>query len=184
MFTPFATRVTLVTVAIAHTSTDRAEGNGRMNTVLYFSPRGAAYETRAYSKADIAELVARPGLQCLTSGDRQFDFWFAPSTPRCRRRANQGATELLLATTDFTAKSVPLLHGFVVVATHDADGDLDSLSWQQLDLLARRSRTLSSSDERTLSRRIGRDDRRRRRASAAAPATAAHPTQSGVLVRT
>ena len=106
-----------------------------MNTVLYFSTRGVVYETRAYSKADIAELVHEQGLQCLTSSDRQFDFWFSPSMHRCQRRANQAATELLLATTDFTARSVPLLRGCVVVATHDADGDLDGLSWQQLDLL-------------------------------------------------
>ncbi len=155
-----------------------------MNTVLYFSPRGAVYETRAYSRADIAELVARQGLRCLSSGDGEFDFWFAPSTRHCQRRANRGATELLLATSNFTAKSVPLLHGCVVVATHDADGDLDGLSWQQLDVLAYRGRTLSSGDERTLSRRIGRDDRRRRRTAGAAPAAAAaapHPAP-GVLV--
>ena len=34
---------------------------------------------------------------------------------------NQRATELFLATTNFTAKSVPLLPGAIVVATHDAD---------------------------------------------------------------
>ena len=69
-----------------------------MNTVLYFSTRGVVYETRAYSKADIAELVQEQGLQSLTSSDRQFDFWFSPSMHRCQRRANQAATELLLAT--------------------------------------------------------------------------------------
>ena len=42
-----------------------------MNTVLYFSTRGVVYETRAYSKADIAELVQEQGLQSLTSSDRQ-----------------------------------------------------------------------------------------------------------------
>ena len=134
-----------------------------MNTVLYFSASGAVYETRAYSKADIDQLVHERGLQCLTSADRQFDFWFSPSTRGCQRRTNQGATELLLATTAFTAKTVPLLRGCIVVATHDADGDLDGLSWQQLDLLVQRSRSLTKRDERVLNRRIVRDDRRPRR---------------------
>jgi hypothetical protein len=134
-----------------------------MNTVLFFSPSGVAYETRAYSQADIAQLVHDQGLQSLTSKDRQFDFWFAPSTRLCQRRVNQSATELLLATTVFTAKSVPLLRGCVVIATHDADGDLDGLSWQQLDLLARRSASLTKHDERVLNRRIARDGRRHRR---------------------
>jgi hypothetical protein len=142
-----------------------------MNTVLYFSANGAVYETRAYSNADILQLVADQGLQCLTSTDRQFDFWFSPSTSRCQRRVNQSATEILLATTTFTAKTVPLLRGCVVVATHDADGDLDGLSWQQLDLLALRARSLTPRDERILNRRIGRDGRRPRR-TVATPRTA------------
>ena len=131
-----------------------------MNTVLYFHPNGTAYETRAYTKADIAQLVADRGLQCLTSTDRQFDFWFSPSTKPCQRGANQTATELLLATTNFTAKNVPLLRGCVVVATHDSDGDLDGFSWAQLDLLVRRNRSLTKRDERALNRRIARDARR------------------------
>jgi hypothetical protein len=134
-----------------------------MNTVLYFSPSGAAYETRAYTAADIAQLVNDHGLQCLTSADRQFDFWFTSSTLRCQRRVNRIATELLLATTSFTARKVPLLLGHVVVATHDSDGDLDGLSWQQLDLLAQKSRSLTHRDERILNRRFTRDDRRQQR---------------------
>ncbi len=140
-----------------------------MNTVLYFSATGAVYETRAYSKADIDQLVHEQGLQCLTSADRQFDFWFSPSTRGCQRRANQSATELLLLTTTFTAKTVPLLRGCVVVATHDSDGDLDGLSWQQLELLAQRNRSLSKRDERVLNRRIVRDGPRQRRHVEAVP---------------
>jgi hypothetical protein len=63
-----------------------------MNTVLYFSTRGVIYETRAYSKADIADLVHEQGLQSLTSSDRQFDFWFSPSVRGCQRRVNHAAT--------------------------------------------------------------------------------------------
>jgi len=67
-----------------------------MNTILYFSPNGVAYETRAYSKADIAELVNDYGLESLTSTDRQFDFWFTPWTRGCQHRPNRRATGLLL----------------------------------------------------------------------------------------
>jgi hypothetical protein len=152
-----------------------------MNTVLYFSANGAVYETRAYSKVDIDQLVQSKGLQCFTSADRQFDFWFSPSTPRCQRRVNRIATELLLATTSFSARTVPLLHGAVVVATHDSDGDLDGLSWQQLDLLARKSRSLTKRQERAIARRIDRDDLRRRRL-VEAPRTA--PVRQEPAVRT
>ncbi|BBX67567.1 hypothetical protein [Mycolicibacterium psychrotolerans] len=134
-----------------------------MNTILYFSAQGAVYETRAYTKADVDRLIHDRGLQSLSSADRQFDFWFSSSTPGCQRRVNRRATELLLATTNFTAKTVPLLRGAVVVATHDADGDLDGLSWQQLDLLAARHRSVSARDERILTRRITRDGQRARR---------------------
>ena len=153
-----------------------------MNTVLYFSAAGAVYETRAYSNADITRLVQDQGLQCLTSSDHQFDFWFSPSARGCQRRVNLQATELLLATTSLTAKTVPLLHGCVVLATHDSDGDLDGLSWQQLDALVRRSRSLTKRDDRILHRRILRENRRSRRAgqprgvrtSVAAARTPAH----------
>lgn len=148
-----------------------------MNTVLYCSPTGAVYETQAYSKSDIAQLVHDRGLVCLTSTDRQFDFWFTPSTQGCQRRPNQMATELLLATTSFGAEAVPLLRGCVVIATHDADGDLDGLSWQQLDSLAQKNRSLTNRDARVLSRRILRD-RRRRRPGTPAQAPAAQPVSA------
>jgi hypothetical protein len=141
-----------------------------MNTVLYFSPNDVVYETRAYSNADIAELVHNYGLESLTSADRQFDFWFTPSTRRCRGKVNRSATELLLATTEFTAKTVPLLRGAVVVATHDSYGDLDGLSWQQLDLLIQRSCTLTRRDDRVLGRRLARDHKQQLRNHAAAVA--------------
>ena len=131
-----------------------------MNTVLYVNPDGVVYETRAYSNADIVGLVHDYGLESLSSADRQFDFWFTPSTRRCRRNVNRTATELLLATTRFTAKTVPLLRGAVVIATHDSAGDLDGLSWQQLELLIQHSCNLTRRDDRVLRRRIKRDARR------------------------
>jgi hypothetical protein len=134
-----------------------------MNTVLYFSANGVVYETRAYTNADIAELVHDYGLESLTSADRQFDFWFTPSTRRCGRKVNRSATEMLLATTRFTARTVPLLRGGVVLATHDSAGDLDGLSPQQLDLLIQSSCTLTRRDDRVLGRRITREERHHQR---------------------
>jgi hypothetical protein len=131
-----------------------------MNTILYFSPEGAVYETRAYSNADIVDLVRDYGLESLSSEDRQFDFWFSPSTRRCRRKINRSATEMLLATTRFTPKTVPLLYGAVVVASHDSVGDLDGLSWKQLNVLSQRAAGLTRRDDRVLDRRIKREVRR------------------------
>lgn len=154
-----------------------------MNTVLYFSPRGAVYETSAYTQADIARLVHDQGLQCLTSADRQFDFWFTPSARKCQRAVNRAATELLLATTTFTAKNVPLLRGAIVLATHDADGDLDGLSWKQLDLLTERNCAVTERDTRTIKKRIMRDVRRRRAdAPVQTPAAAQAPVPLRALV--
>ena len=146
-----------------------------MNTVLYFSTNGPAYETRAYTRADIDRLIQHNQLQCLTSTDRQFDFWFSPSARGCQSRTNRRATELLLATTRFSAKTVPLLPGGVVVATHDEDGELDGLSWQQLDLLIRRNRELTNRELRALQRRIERQVRRRARQAQPATIVPAHP---------
>jgi hypothetical protein len=153
-------------------SEERDEWNTWMNTVLYFSANGAAYETRAFGKADIDQPVQGHGLKCLTSADRQFDFWFSPSTIGCQRRVNSHGTELLLATTALTAKTVPLLHGGVVVATHDSNGDLDGLSWEQLDLLVRRKASLTERDMRVIDRRIRRD--RGHRSTETAGATSVH----------
>lgn len=154
-----------------------------MNTVLYIDPKGVVYETRAFSKADIAHLVSDYGLESLSSGDRQFDFWFTPTTRRCQRRVNRSATELLLAATGFTAKNVPLLRGGVVVATHDTEGDLDGLSWEQLDQLARISRTLTKRDFRVLDRRFNRADARLRRRPATPAAVPAATTEQRESVR-
>lgn len=156
---------------------ERNEWVSDMNTVLYFSATGAVFETRAYSKADIHELVRSQGLQCFTSADKQFDFWFSPSTARCQRRVNRVATANLLLTTTFTAKTVPLLRGSVVVATHDSDGDLDGLSWQQLDLLAQKVRTLTKHDEKVLLRRMDRDERQPRRTAARTKTTKTAPVR-------
>ena len=141
-----------------------------MNTVLYFSPSGTIYETQAYTKADIDQLVHDKALECLTSADRQFDFWFSPAARRCQGRVNRAATEFLLATSAFTAKTVPMLQGAVVIASHDSDGDLDGLSWQQQDLLVRRVRALTKRQQQVLNRRAAHLARSLRRTAGGAAA--------------
>src|ERR1700749_907413 len=53
--------------ALPDNSHERVEWDIGMNTVLYFSATGTIYETRAYTTADIDQLVEDQGLQCLTS---------------------------------------------------------------------------------------------------------------------
>ena len=137
-----------------------------MNTVLYFSANGAVFETDAFGKADLDQLIQGRQLQRLTSANGQFDFWFSPTTQRCQRRVNTKATELLMATSSFTAKSVPLLHGAVVVATHDHDGDLDGLSWQQLELLVEKGGAVSARSARRLGKRVLKEESGRQRRTA------------------
>jgi hypothetical protein len=137
-----------------------------MNTVLYFSANGTAFETHAFGKTDLDQLIQAQQLQHLTSANGQFDFWFGPTTQRCQRRVNTKATELLMATSSFTAKSVPLLHGCVVVATRDHDGDLDGLSWLQMDRLVESHGAVKPRDARRLGKRALREDSRRLRRKA------------------
>ncbi|ART70062.1 hypothetical protein BTO20_17085 [Mycobacterium dioxanotrophicus] len=150
-----------------------------MNTILYVRPTGVALETQAFTQADIAALIKDYALESLTSTDRQFDFWFSPSTQFCQHRSNRRATELLLATTGFTPKTVPLLRGGVVVATHDADGNLDGLSWQQLDLLAHKSHALTERDRRALNRRVTRRHHSQHIAQSAEQRTMTEPLRYG-----
>jgi hypothetical protein len=137
-----------------------------MNTVLYFSANGAAYETSAFGKADLDQLIQGHHLRHLTSADGQFDFWFSPTTHRCQRRVNTKATELLMATSGLSAKSVPLLHGSVVVATHDHDGDLDGLSWAQMELLVEKWGNMTARAARRLGKRVLREGSRIQRRNA------------------
>ena len=152
-----------------------------MHSVLYFCPNGIIYEARARRRLDIATLVGDPKLECLTSADHQFDFWFTPSVLQCHRVASRTATEMLLATTRFSAKTVPLLRGGVVVASHDADGEFEGLTRRQKDLLALKIQRLPRRAQWTLGRRIARDRRAQRRNLAVAAISASgryRPDQS------
>lgn len=146
-----------------------------MHTVLYFSPQHLAYETRVFDLSDIAELTGGHLLDSLASADRQFDFWFDSSLPGSTRPVNLDATEILMATTCFNPRTVPLLRGGVVVGTHRPDGTLGSIDRNQLDQLTQRSCVVLPRHERALARRIAREDRHRLHLAATGTA---HPASS------
>ena len=92
-----------------------------MIQVLHASHNGELYKRRVLSADDIADLIRETSVETLTN-TAGIDFWFTPSTHRAHRRVNRSATELLLATTRFTASNVPLMRGIVVLAAHDGAG--------------------------------------------------------------
>ncbi|CAN5655881.1 hypothetical protein BH09ACT8_BH09ACT8_14220 [soil metagenome] len=149
-----------------------------MYTVLYFSPQHTVYETRVFDAVDIAELVDGQQVDSLASADRQFDFWFDSSLRGNSRPVNLEATEVLLATPQFSPRTVPLLRGGVVVATHHPDGTLGSITNHKLAHLAQCNCVVLARHERALACRIAREDHRRLHLSTAGPAEAARPASS------
>ncbi|GAC1400068.1 MAG: hypothetical protein NVSMB60_13080 [Mycobacterium sp.] len=111
--------------------------------------------------ADIAELVHEDRLESLTSTDCTVDFWLTWSLHLSHRQVNRTATELLLATTRFSARDVPLLRGNIVPASHDYDGSLAGLTDAQIRWLV--DVEPSRRDEWTLARRFSDNERRQRR---------------------
>ena len=149
-----------------------------MHTVLYFSSQHIAYETRVFDVADIAELVGGRLVDSLASADRQFDFWFDSSLRGNSRPVNLDATEILLATTQFSPRTVPLLRGGVVVGTHQSDGSLGSINQKQLNDIVEQNCVVLARHERALTRRIAREDRHRVHIAAAGQAGAGYPAPS------
>lgn len=139
-----------------------------MTQVLLASHNGQLYKRRVRSVADIADLIRETDLETLTSGDGQIDFWFTPSTHPSHRRVNRNATQIFLATTGFTASTVPLLRGIIVVTAHDPAGELQSLTDTQVQHLAETLDSTSWWQNIVLSRRYTRDHRGQRRQSRAA----------------
>lgn len=145
-----------------------------MLITLHASHNGELYRTYLGGLHDIAELVHESphALESATTAAGAMTFWFRP---RSRSLVNPRATELLLATTAFTARQVPLLHGDVVITGRDAHGNLHGLTSQQfeelLDYEPRGTHTW------TLSRRFTRDRRQRRAAFDAAQMGAAQRWQ-------
>jgi hypothetical protein len=139
-----------------------------MIQTLHASHNEDLYKITLCGIADIADLVRDNRLRVLTSTDSTIDFWFP--THNARVRVNRHATELLLATTRFTAHDVPLLRGDIVMTGHDSAGNPASLT----DINMRRLINSEPSwrEERILGRRVSRDRRAQRKARTAAGAAA------------
>ena len=90
----------------------------------------------------------------LSSG-RGVSFWFTVVANK-RNEVNRLATQLLLATSRWSAADVPLLYGPVLVAGRAPTGDPTALSIAQFEVLNNWS-TLSWRSRRTLRRRIERE---------------------------
>jgi hypothetical protein len=58
-----------------------------------------------------------------TSEFGRLTFWFSPPTRLAPDDVNRPATELLLAATRFTAPTVPLMRGRIVLTSHDSSGN-------------------------------------------------------------
>ena len=128
-----------------------------MFQMLHASENGNLYKVELDGLADIADLIQDHRLESLTGTDCAVDFWLTPSLGRSNQKVNRTATELLLATTRFTARSVPLLRGNIVLASHESDGSLSGLTDAQIRWLADTAPTRR--DEWVLARRFA-DDRR------------------------
>lgn len=104
-----------------------------------------------------------------TSRDNETVFWFTPATHSAHMQLNKQATELLLMTTGFTARQVPLLRGNIVITGHDGLGNPAGLTTQQESRLINAEPT--GRQEWILGWRFSCDARARRRASRSAEAT-------------
>jgi hypothetical protein len=128
--------------------------------VIHLIPHGVVDAIRIRSVADIAEVVRDRYVDSLTSADGRINFWFSPSL-RESQVLNRRATELLLLATGFTASTVPLLRGQVLLASHDSSGSLTGLTDDCLDQL-QRPHTRSWRDRWVLERRFKNDAQARR----------------------
>lgn len=131
-----------------------------MLRAAHASHTGTLYLVDLTPPDGIIELVRDTQLETCTTANR-IVFWFTGSTNRAFQSPNAMATELLLATTEFTAKNVPILRGNVVITGRDAAGEPAALTTHQLDQL--KNTALSPRQERILHRRFARDQRHQRR---------------------
>lgn len=129
-----------------------------MKRILLASHNGSRYQLRVLSELDVSDLVRVDRPTVLSSTDGAIDFWF---THDARVAVNYGATEILLACTRFTAHDVPLLRGDIVIATHDATGNLASLNDIQIKTLL--TTEPSCQETRILARRFSSDRAAQRR---------------------
>ncbi|GAY18566.1 hypothetical protein [Mycobacterium sp. shizuoka-1] len=102
-----------------------------MPAALHVTPDGRFTAITLTDETTIATTIGTSDHASLTSHAGHYTFWFVPSLKPVNRRA----TELLLALTNFTATSVPLLRGDVIITANDAHGNLASCTQPQLDHL-------------------------------------------------
>lgn len=116
------------------------------------TPDGGIGVVAASSEAMAA--VSGMHWDALSSG-HGVSFWFGVVGNK-RNEVNRLATQLLLATSTWTAAEVPLLHGPVLVAGRTPSGQPTALNMAQFEVLNAWS-TLSWRARRTLRRRIERE---------------------------
>lgn len=87
---------------------------------------------------DIGYSLRDPHVESITTASDfgRLAFWFSPRLRLIPEDVNRPATELLLASTRFSAASVPLLRGRFVLTSHDSRGHPAGLSDQQIVALA------------------------------------------------
>jgi len=145
-----------------------------MLRVAHASHNGTLYMVDLQPPDGIVELVRDTNLETCTTADR-IVFWFTRSTNRAFMFPNAMATELLLATTEFTAHDVPILRGNIVITGHDSAGEPAALTTHQFDML--KNPLLSNRQKHTLQRRLARDLRQQRRQAIAENAAAVRAAQ-------
>jgi len=129
--------------------------------VLHASLSDRLYIASIDAADDIAALVCDTHLESLTSSDGLFDFWFTPSIRAGHHRVNRRASAMFLAHTRLGARTAPLLRGNVVVASHDASGNLLGLTQGQFDHFL--DTGVSGRARRILARRCDREEESERR---------------------
>ncbi len=117
---------------------------------------GGLYIAATRDGADIAALVGDGAPEVLTAGG--FDFWFSPAW---HHPINGAATQILHALSGFSARTVPLLCGDVVVCRRDAHGAPTGINASQLDRLT--AAVSPARHHRVVSRRCARETRWRKR---------------------
>jgi hypothetical protein len=134
-------------------------------TAVQVTPNDTVHTIDIGGVDDIADAVRERHIESLTSTDRSLDFWFATSI-HPSHHLNRVATQLLLAATQFTASNVPLLHGYVVLASHDRAGNLATITRQHIRALVGRNH-LTRRAAWTLNRRYAKDEHTRTRRAVA-----------------
>jgi hypothetical protein len=123
-----------------------------MRHTLHVRTDGELCEVAVDEVLDVAVIAGGPYLETLTIRDTAIVFWFSPALHRV---VNPMATELLLATTRFAARTVPLLRGDIVITSHDIAGNVLGLTEPQIGWLLHHPPNFRQ--KRILGRRFARD---------------------------